>query len=261
MIFNSEALLLGFGIWPRALCFASFTDPLIVSLASAQYEGGRYNPSSNPYGGGGNSGNNGDGIFGFDMESYLSIRRKMLIAHGVLAALVFVVFFPMGSILIRLGSFRGLWLIHGLFQLFAYMVYTAAFGCGVWMANNIPIKLIDHYHPVIGIVVFCLLFFQPILGLIHHFQFKKYSRRTIWSHGHLWLGRIIVTLGMINGGLGMLLATETGFFVPSRAAMTAYGVAAATTWLAWVGAAILGEYKRGNARRNAEVGGRKEQYA
>ncbi|KAF1995627.1 hypothetical protein P154DRAFT_445173, partial [Amniculicola lignicola CBS 123094] len=169
--------------------------------------------------------------------------------HGVLASLAFVVFFPLGSILIRLGSFRGVWLVHGMFQIFAYLIYIAAFGIGIWMIQDIPISLMGRYHPVIGIVVFCLLFFQPILGLIHHFQFKKHARRTVWSYGHLWLGRILITLGIINGGLGMLLATETGFFIPGKGQMIAYGVVAAIMWLAWVAASVYGEKERSRKMR------------
>lgn len=181
-------------------------------------------------------------------------RRTLIVAHGVLAALAFVIFFPVGSILIRLGSFRGLWIVHGLFQLFAYVVYLAAFGIGVWMINNIPINLLHNYHPTIGIVVFVLLFFQPILGFIHHLKFKKYSRRTIWSYGHLWLGRIIITLGMINGGLGLLLASDaptfTGF-AASRGQMIVYGVIAGIMWLLWVAAAVYGERRRSASRKAA----------
>lgn len=190
-------------------------------------------------------------------------RQKILIAHGVLAALAFVIFFPIGSILIRLGSFRGLWLVHGLFQIFAYLIYTVAFGIGIWLVKNIPVNLLDHYHPVIGIIVFVLLFFQPFLGLIHHFQFKKYNRRTIWSYGHLWLGRVVITLGIINGGLGMLLATETGFFAPSKGQIAAYGVIAGIMWLLWVVASIIGERRKSRGRKASETEPvlHKEQYA
>ncbi|KAF2247128.1 hypothetical protein BU26DRAFT_342374 [Trematosphaeria pertusa] len=234
----------------------------LASLASAQYgPGGSYGPSggggdsSNPFSGGGSQ------FGGFDIASFLNQREKILIAHGVLASLAFVILFPTGSILIRLASFPGLWLVHGLFQLFAYVVYIAAFGIGVWFVKNIPVSLLDHYHPVIGIVVFCLLFFQPILGLMHHYQFKKYSRRTLWSYGHLWLGRIVITLGMINGGLGMLLATDTGYFVPSRGQKIAYGVVAGIMWLLWMFSAIIGERRRARARKSPDSSARKEQYA
>jgi hypothetical protein len=181
-------------------------------------------------------------------------RHKLIIAHGVLAALAFVLLFPVGSILIRLGSFRGVWIVHGLFQLFAYLVYITAFGIGVWMINNIPVNLLDNYHPIVGIIVFVLLFFQPILGFIHHLKFKKYSRRTVWSYGHLWLGRILITLGMINGGLGLLLASDapasTGF-APKRGQIIAYGVIAGIMWLLWASAAIYGERKRKISRSAA----------
>lgn len=135
------------------------------------------------------------------------------------------------------------------------------------MVNNLPVNLLDTYHPIIGIVVFVLLFFQPILGFVHHVQYKKYNRRTIWSHGHLWLGRIVITLGMINGGLGLLLASDapafTGF-APSQGEIIAYGVIAAIMWLLWVASAIIGERKRARAQREADASPppyNKEQYA
>jgi hypothetical protein len=152
--------------------------------------------------------------------------------------------------MIRLGTSRGVWLVHGIFQLFAYIVYIVAFGLGVWMVNNIPYNLLDSYHPIIGIVVFVLLFFQPILGFVHHLQYKKHSRRTIWSYGHLWLGRIVITLGMINGGLGMLLASDAPAFLsfrPTQGQAIAYGVIAGLMWLFWVAAVVIGERRRARA--------------
>lgn len=61
---------------------------------------------------------------------------KMLIAHGVLASLAFVIFFPAGAIAIRLASFPGVVWFHAVFQAFAYLVYIAAFGLGVYLANG-----------------------------------------------------------------------------------------------------------------------------
>jgi hypothetical protein len=224
---------------------------LAATAASAQYGPDRqYGPGG--FEGGSDSDDNdnvsssfggGRGSNGFSSES----RQKIIVAHGVLAALAFVLFFPVGSILIRLGSFRGAWLVHGLFQLFAYVIYIAAFGIGVWMINNIPVNMLDSYHPIIGIIVFVMLFFQPILGFIHHLKYKKYSCRTIWSYGHLWLGRILITLGMINGGLGLLLASDAPAFTgiaPSQGQIIAYGVIAGIMWLLWVSASVYGERRR-----------------
>lgn len=181
--------------------------------------------------------------------------------HGVLASLAFVILFPVGSILIRLGSFRGAWLIHGLFQIFTYLVYTAAVGIGIWMVQQAPaqVGLLGKYHPIIGLVLFAALFFQPIMGYVHHLKYKKYQRRTFWSYGHLWLGRLAITLGMINGGLGLLLAYDAPLgFAPSQGQVIAYGVVTGIMWLLYVAVAIAGERRRTIAGRriNDETGKR-----
>lgn len=185
------------------------------------------------------------------------------IAHGVLASLAFVVLFPIGSILIRLASFRGLWLIHGLFQIFAFVVYIAAFALGIWMTQQAPSQanLIGHYHPIIGIVLFIVLLIQPVLGLVHHFQFMKHGTRTFCSYGHLWLGRLLITLGIINGGLGLLLARQSGYGRPTTGQIIAYSVIAGVMWLLWVVSSIVGEKKRAAANHRVTMGGYKEQYA
>jgi hypothetical protein len=171
---------------------------------------------------------------------------KHLIAHGVLASLAFVIFFPAGSIAIRVASFPGVLWFHAAFQVFAYMTYTAAFGLGIWLA--LPVSgghYISSYHAIIGIIVFCLIFFQPILGWMHHVLFKKYNHRTMWSYAHIWVGRIAITLGIINGGLGLLLASN------SRDGEIAYGVVAGVMWCVWVAAAVWGEMRRKKAAKLA----------
>ena len=94
-------------------------------------------------------------------------------------------------------------------------------------------------------VVFAVLFFQPILGFLHHLGFKKSGMRTIWSHLHLWVGRLAITLGIINGGLGFKLTGNTG------GGMIAYSVCAGIMWLLWVAAAVYGERKRSRAQAMA----------
>lgn len=98
-----------------------------------------------------------------------------------------------------------------------------------------------NHHPIIGIVVFVMLFFQPILGVLHHSGYKRFSRRTVWSHAHIWVGRIGISLGIINGGLGLKLANNT------NSGKIAYAIVAAVVWLVWVAAAAWGEIKRNKA--------------
>jgi hypothetical protein len=185
-----------------------------------------------------NSNNNGNA---FTELSLLTTREtKMLIAHGVMAALAFVILFPVGAISIRLLNFPGLMWFHAAFQAFAYLVFLVAFGLGVSIANTEGV--LSDYHPIIGIVLFVLIFFQPIFGFLHHSLYKKYNSRTLWSYVHLWLGRIVITLGIINGGLGFMLADTMG--TGSHTGMIVYAVVAAIVWLAYVLAIVLGERRR-----------------
>jgi hypothetical protein len=89
--------------------------------------------SSNPFGDG-NGGFNGISSFlGFDIQKAEAIR----LAHGVIACLAFVIFFPLGAIFMRILPGRLSIIVHALFQLFAYVLYIIAFGLGVWMASTI----------------------------------------------------------------------------------------------------------------------------
>ena len=92
-------------------------------------------------------------------------------------------------------------------------------------------------HPIIGIIVVGTLVFQPISGLIHHYMYKKYQRRTAWAITHVWWGRLIVTVGIINGGLGLMLSGNT---VKGE---IAYGVIAGVVWLIWMAVAVWSQLR------------------
>jgi hypothetical protein len=87
-----------------------------------------------------------------------------------------------------------------------------------------------------------MIFLQPVFGMLHHILYKKHGSRTMWSYVHIWLGRIAITLGMINGGLGLQLADS--MHMSSRGGIIAYGIIAVIVWLAWVAASIVGERRR-----------------
>ena len=225
----------------------------VLTAASTQAQGppggGGYNPysnggdsssSSNPY-----SSNGGFGGEGFPFAGI----NKMIAAHAICATIAFGLLFPTGGVMIRLFSFRGLWLVHGIFQIVALLFFAAAVAMGIYMVKNSPerLELMHEAHPIIGITLFALLLIQPILGFIHHFAFKKYKMRTFWSYAHLWLGRLAITAGIVNGGLGLKLSKEIGMFAPSKGAVIGYGAAAGAIWLLYVLSAIYGEHKRKNA--------------
>lgn len=66
------------------------------------------------------------------------------------------------------------------------------------------------------------------------------------THAHIWLGRIIVTLGMINGGLGLqLTGVSTGSYI-------AYGVVVGLFWLVWMAIDVWATLKGSNPQKIAE---------
>jgi hypothetical protein len=83
-------------------------------------------------------------------ESSKPPSHMMIVAHGTLAALAMVVFFPFGAISIRLFSFSGLVWVHAGIQVLGYLIYIAAFGLGVYIAtkgnyvslSNSPVSLV-----------------------------------------------------------------------------------------------------------------------
>ncbi|KAL1297090.1 hypothetical protein AAFC00_004673 [Neodothiora populina] len=237
----------GYGSWPTAAPYVKAKrdddsdgdddDSVNYCDSSSGNSGSGSSSSSSSSGSSGSSGSSfnldSNGVpFGGDFNK----ARHVMIAHGVMAALAWVILFPFGSISIRSFSFPGLIWFHAIFQSLAYLVYIAAFGLGIYLAQN-TVGL-NQAHPIIGIVIFILVFFQPFLGFLHHKFFKTHSRRTVWSYGHIWLGRILITLAMINGGLGLQLSAN------SRTGEIAYGVIAGVVWVAYVASIIYGERKR-----------------
>lgn len=74
--------------------------------------------------------------------------------------------------------------------------------------------------------------------MLSHVLYAKSKRRNAVGYVHKSLGLALITLGMINGGLGLLLAADA-----SKGAYIAYGVIAAVIWLALVANAIMFEIK------------------
>lgn len=104
----------------------------------------------------------------------------------------------------------------------------ASMGMGLWMA--IVSDQVNTYHAIIGLVVVGSLLLQPVTGLIHHRIFKKKHHSSIATFIHVWWGRAVITLGIINGGFGLQL-TGNG---DSMKGEIAYGVVAGVVWLIWM---------------------------
>ena len=186
------------------------------------------------------------------METVTGVHHNAVITHGTVMGFAFGFLFPLGAILIRVASFRGLIWVHAAIQALAYALALAGLGLGIYIAvypenqvchsfhprrarqaHILQITGNGNGHPIIGIVVISCLYLQPVLALLHHEIYKKTLKRTIWGISHVWWGRIIVTLGIINGGLGLQLSGNT------TKGRIAYGVIAGVIWLIWVAVASM----------------------
>jgi hypothetical protein len=163
-------------------------------------------------------------------------RRNIILAHGVLASLALLVFFPLGSIIMRIGRFNGVLQAHIATQILSWLLFVTAFGLGLWY--SVTGNYMSQAHPIIGIVVFAMLVIQPLGGWLHHRQFVHSGQRKAVSYGHIWNGRIAIILGMINGGLGLQLGNVQTRYV------IAYSVVAGVTGLAYITAIVWGEMAR-----------------
>ena len=163
-------------------------------------------------------------------------------------SLAFLLFYPLGAIIMRIGVGTSTIWIHAALQGFAYILAITGMGLGIWVAQNSD-KL-DSNHAIIGLVTVCTLVLQAPLGLLHHSFYKKRGGRTAVSYIHIWLGRALMTLGAINGGLGLLLA-DSG----NRAGYIAYGFFAALIYISYFAliAGTIGKGKRGAARESGAL--------
>lgn len=201
--------------------------------------------------------------------SAITSINNVLIAHAVMACLAWAFFFPLGGILLHLptASKSALPLrLHVVCQMVSSLLFLAAAGLGIWLAQQISFGGFPAWsdpHTGIGIAILILAAIQPVLGSVHHKLFKKRlaanserkaleggadeKPRTTPGFMHVWLGRALLVLGIVNGGLGIRLAARTRFQSQetTTSAAIGYGVGAGVMFLAYVLSAVLFARRKG----------------
>ena len=131
----------------------------------------------------------------------------LITIHAILLAGSFVLLFPLGVIILRwFGHVKWHWIT----QLFAAASCTVGLGVAVGFSRMDPeFSSFSQPHQIIGIVAVTALFAQAYFGYAHHLGFKRTGRRTAISYLHLWTGRLVVPLGMLEACLGFNLASQT----------------------------------------------------
>ena len=100
------------------------------------------------------------------------------------------------------------------------------------------------YHPLLGLVILGLLTIQPIHELLNHFLWKKHPKIVYIGYVHIYVGRMLIAAGMIQGGLGFAYAAKVDREQPMRkgpyplGVHITYGVLAGVVMLAYIGAIV-----------------------
>ncbi|CAI4216318.1 unnamed protein product [Parascedosporium putredinis] len=203
------------------------------------------NTGGNTGTGTGNNGNNvggGGNLTGGNSGAGSGNRTVNLVrVHGILMALAFVVLYPIGALLIPLV---GKWYIHAGCQSVAFLVMWAGFGTGYMRANAGGI-LFKQTHTILGAIVTFAMVLQPALGILHHRYYMKHKARAAVSYVHIWYGRVLLLVGVVNGGIGLRMAGSPSPFV------IAYAVLAAVIGAAYVASTLVGSMRKSREFRRS----------
>ena len=138
----------------------------------------------------------------------------LVILHAICLSGSFLILFPLGVSLLRFfNSFR----FHWILQIIATVV------CIIGLVVAIAFSVMDFEynsfsaaHQIIGILVVVALIFQAVLGFMHHKNFKRVGGRTWMSYAHLWTGRAVIIVGMVNAVLYVISLIPITIRLPPR---------------------------------------------
>lgn len=190
--------------------------------------------------------------------SSIDSRRK---AHGAVMAVSFAVLLPVAALSLHLPlKVATVPFIHAPIQLLSLCLIIAGMGMGISLAQDLHyLKNPVHAHVVIGlIVVSTLVLFQPAMGLLQHLHYRKTGGKSIFAFLHRWLGRVLIILGMINGGLGFQLAGIGTIQAPNKC-IIAYSVVAGVVSIVYLFTVLYTTARdiRGGGRKAPTRGGDK----
>ena len=135
----------------------------------------------------------------------------LVTVHAVLLGGSFVFLFPIGVVCLRWGSggtFKGHWVVQAVATLCSVIGFIIAIAFSVMGGEYVKL---NQPHQVLGIAVVLILLFQLVFGYLHHQRYQQLGRRTLFSHLHLWTGRVVIILGMVNASLGFVLSGSNGY--------------------------------------------------
>ncbi|KAH7068898.1 integral membrane protein [Paraphoma chrysanthemicola] len=153
--------------------------------------------------------------------------QKVRTAHGIITSLAVLIWFPLGMVLLRMLKVKNTVWWHAIWQGIGLGLMTAGFGMGRWLSGKA--KHNNEPHIILGTIIFILFLLMPIAGFLHHKHFAAKGARDYKRHIHVWGGRVLLILGLVNGFTGLKLAKAKGGLY------AAYGVVAGVFVAAYIG--------------------------
>lgn len=134
--------------------------------------------------------------------STLTQYHTIVLAHAVMAALVFLLFIPISVMLVRFYALHPGYAVvyHSQIAIVSTLMIIAIFILGYFAVG--PERSLTNPHHGIGVAIFVLFLLQVVGGrLVRHIMKARSLRIMI----HQWSGRAIALLGIIQVPLGMTL--------------------------------------------------------
>lgn len=120
-------------------------------------------------------------------------------AHACIMILAFVGLMPIGIMILRILNLPK-W--HGVWQAFSVVVALIGVCLGIYIGTFYSrTKHFESAHQVLGIIVIILMIGQSVLGFLHHRMYQKTQAPTKLAPIHVWLGRVVIAGGVVNGFL------------------------------------------------------------
>ncbi|KAL7947407.1 hypothetical protein V8C42DRAFT_317699 [Trichoderma barbatum] len=176
--YDSDTMVVGDGTWD----FTKNTF-LLPNLQGTNFDTMRFNGMGNRF-------------------STLHQYHTIILAHGILAAMVFLFLIPFSVMLVRFYSREPGYAIryHSRLQVFSCLLLAAAFILPFFAVG--PKRALSNPHHGIGVAIFVMFVVQLVGGRIVQHITKIRSLRIML---HQWLGRAIALLGIVQIPLGLTL--------------------------------------------------------
>lgn len=221
------------GVSSTAASTASATGSRTTNAASSS-TGGVSNPVAS---GSGSSSGTSDSQSASQAHSNTA---TLLSSHGIIMSVLFLGLFPLAALTLYLPFAQKVRYIHAPLQAIALILLIAGMALGIILGNRFD--ELDGYHQIIGfIVVATLILFQPAMGIYQHLHYCKTGGRSAFGIAHRWLGRTMIMLGIVNGGLGFMLTGNQSAYIP-------YAIVAAIVFLIYLSVLFFAWWRSGKSQ-------------